>query len=353
MRQRQMKIFSTAFMGMLSLTLVTMSCSKETKTTESASDAVTNAAAKMKVGLVLDRGGRDDKSFNAAAFKGASEATKDLGIELKDVESPNDSSFEPALRSLAERGYQLVIAIGFAQKEALEKIAPQFPNTKFAIIDAPIEMPNVQSKMFAEHEGSYMVGYLAGLATKTNTVGFVGGMDIPLIRRFYMAYSAGAKAANSKINVLETYVGNTSEAWANPSRAKELALAQYNNKSDIIFTAAGASSMGVFDAAEEKKLFAIGVDSNQNWVKPGLILSSMLKRVDLAVANVIKDTFDNKFVAGKSVMNLKDAGVGYAVDEYNEKLIAPYKMKLEEVKSDIISGKIAVPDYYQSGNIKL
>ena len=327
------------------------SCSPKNEVGTTSTSAA--AESKLKIGLVLDRGGRDDKSFNAAAFKGASEAVKELGLELKDVESPNDHSFEPAIRSLAERGHQLIIAIGFAQKEAVEKVAPQFPQTKFAIIDAPIDLPNVQSRMFAEHEGSYMVGYLAGQATKSNTIGFVGGMDIPLIRRFFVAYEAGAKAANPKIKVLETYVGNTSEAWANPSRAKELALSHYNNKSDIIFTAAGASSMGVFDAAEEKKLFAIGVDSNQNWVKPGLILTSMLKRVDLAVYHIIKDTFQNKFAAGQSVMSLKDDGVGYAVDEYNEKLIGPYKEKLESIKADIISGKIAVPDYYQTGNIKL
>lgn len=337
----------------LPLVILLANCSPSSKQEVTTSSDSSAGAGKLRVGLVLDRGGKDDKSFNAAAYKGATEATKELGLELKDVESPNDTSFEPALRSLAERGYQLVIAVGFAQKEAVEKIAPQFPQTKFAIIDAPIELPNVQSKMFAEHEGSYLVGYLAGLATKTGTVGFVGGMDIPLIRRFFVAYAAGAKAANENVKVLEAYVGNTSEAWANPSRAKELAVAQYNNKSDIIFTAAGASSMGVFDAAEERKLYSIGVDSNQNWVKPGLILTSMLKRVDLAVFNIIKETSEGQFSAGQSVMALKEDGVGYAVDEYNQKLVAPYQEKLESVKADIIAGKIDVPDYYKTGNIKL
>jgi basic membrane protein A len=309
------------------------------------------AAAKpgvgIKIGLVLDKGGKDDKSFNTAAFVGSTLAAKELGIELKEVESPDDAAFEPALRTFAERGYQLVIAIGFAQIDAVKKVAPQFPKTHFAIVDGVVEGPNVESLMFAEHEGSYLVGYLAGLMTKSNKVGFIGGMDIALIRRFQMGYEAGAKAANPKIEVVSSYVGVNSSAWANPTRGKELALTQYDRGADVIFAAAGASGQGVFDAAEEKKTFIIGVDSNQNALKPGRVATSMLKRVDTAVYDVIKSQVDGKFSAGKRSFGLKDKGIDYAVDANNEAIIAPYKAKLEEIRAKIMSGEIKVPDFYE------
>jgi len=303
--------------------------------------------SKLKVGLVLDRGGKDDKSFNTAAFQGATRAQKELGIELKDIECPDDAAFEPALRTFAERGFSLVIAIGFAQRDAVAKVAPQFPKTHFAVVDAVVEGANIQSLMFEEHEGSFLVGYLATLFSKTKMLGFVGGMDIALIRRFEMAYQAGAKTADPKAKVKVNYVGVTGEAWANPNRAKELALSQYNQKVDVIFTAAGASNLGVFDAAEEKQLYAIGVDSNQNGVKPGRILTSMLKRVDIAVYDAVKQEIEGKFQVGTKHFGLKDQGVDVAIDSNNEKLVAPYRAQLEQIKQEIISGKIKVPDYYE------
>lgn len=318
-----------------------------TKSAPPASDEK-KVVSDFKIGLVLDKGGRDDKSFNTAAYKGASLAAKDLNADLKYIESPNDSSFEPSLRALSEKNYDLIIAVGFSQKDALQKVAAQFPKIKYAIVDAPVEGANIQSLMFAEQEGSYLVGYLAGLVTKTGVIGFVGGMEIPMIKRFEMGYEAGAKAARSDIKVLVNFIGNTNDAWVNPARAKELSLAQFGNKADIVFAPAGASAMGAFDAAEEKKLLAIGVDSNQNWVKPGRILTSMLKRVDEAVYRVIKDTKAGQFKNGVQSFSLKDKGVDYAVDEHNEKLIAPFKEKLEKVRADIISGKIKVPDYYET-----
>jgi basic membrane protein A len=308
-----------------------------------------NAAKKtgVKIGLVLDMGGKDDKSFNSAAFRGATDAAKQLGVELKEVESPDDAAFEPALRTFAERGYPLVIAIGFAQVDAVKKVAPSFPNTHFAIVDGIVEAPNVSSLMFAEHEGSYLIGYYAALLSKTGKIGFIGGMDIALIRRFQIAYEAGAKAANPKIQIEINYVGVNSSAWANPTRGKELALSQYGRGVDVIFHAAGASGLGVFDAAEEKQAYVIGVDSNQNGVKPGRVATSMLKRVDTAVFNVIKDQADGKFKAGTRYFGLKDGGIDYAVDANNEKVIAPFKAKLEEVRKKIESGQIKVPDYYE------
>lgn len=304
------------------------------------------------IGLVLDKGGKDDKSFNSAAVAGAERAAKDFGVTIKDVESPDDAAFEPAMRTFAERGVPLVIGIGFAQADPMKKVAPQFPNTHFAVVDAIVDAPNVSSLMFEEQEGSYLVGYLAGLATKTDKVGFVGGMEVALIRRFLMAYEAGVKAANPKAKVFSNFVGITAAAWANPNKGKELALTQLSQGADIIFHAAGASGMGVFDAVEEKKALIIGVDSNQNALKPGRVLTSMLKRVDNAVYDAIKDQVNGEFKAGIRSFGLKDKGIDYAVDSNNEALIAPYTERLEKVRADIIAGKVNIPDYYKTGNKK-
>src|SRR5512137_2582437 len=283
--------------------------------------SVEPARAEFKVGLVLDRGGKDDKSFNTSAYEGASRAKKELGISLKYVESPDDNAFEPMLRSFALREYDLIIGIGFAQKEALHKVAARFPKRHFAIVDAQVQAPNVRSLMFQEHEGAYLVGAIAALTSKTGKIGFVGGMDIPLIRRFHMAYEAGAKKIRPDLQVLANYVGVTSEAWNNPPKGKELAMAQYDAGADIVFAAAGASGLGVFDAAEDRKKFAIGVDSNQDWTKPGLILTSMLKRVDEAVFTTIEDAKAGKFTGGIQRFGLANKGVDYAYDQYNAKIL--------------------------------
>ncbi|WP_413559696.1 BMP family lipoprotein [Bdellovibrio sp. HCB209] len=308
----------------------------------------TNAFANIKVGLVLDKGGKDDKSFNSAAYAGATKAEKDLQIELKYVEATDTNAIENLHRNFARKNYDLVIGVGFAQTDAVKKVAAQFPKVKFAIVDGEITAANVRSLMFEEHEGSFLVGALAAMASKTHSVGFVGGMDIPLIRRFAMGYAAGAKYVDPKIKISENYVGVTGEAWNNPAKSKELALAQYGKNVDVIFVAAGASNTGVFDAAEEKKKFAIGVDSNQNWMKPGTILTSMLKAVDVAVYDTIKETKDGKFTAEIARYGLKNSGVDYTLDKHNEKLItADMKKKVDEIKKQIISGKIQVPDYYK------
>ncbi|MBI1862329.1 MAG: BMP family ABC transporter substrate-binding protein [Deltaproteobacteria bacterium] len=305
-----------------------------------------SAQAAIKVGLVLDKGGKDDKSFNAAAFRGASEAEKKLGITLKTVESSDDTALEPSLRTFSRKGYDLVIGVGFAQLNPIKKVAAEFPKTHFLLIDSDAGSPNVRSVMFAEHEGSYLVGVIAGMKSQTKTVGFVGGMDIPLIRRFEMGYRKGAESIGG-ITVVSNYVGSTSDAWRNPTKGKELALAQISKKADVIFAAAGTSGMGVFDAAEEKHVFAIGVDSNQNWVKPGTILTSMLKHGETAVYQAIEDRNANKFTAGLVSMGLSDGGVGYALDEFNKPLLTPAILKkVEEVKKQIVAKQLKVPDYY-------
>lgn len=307
-----------------------------------------SAFAEFKVALVLDRGGKDDKSFNASAYEGATEARKKLGITLKYVEASDDNAFEPLLRAFAQKDFDLIIGIGFAQKESIAKVAAQFPQKHFAIVDAEVIAPNVRSLLFEEHEGAYIVGAIAAMTSKTGKVGFVGGMDVPLIRRFEMGYEAGAKKVNPQISIVANYVGVTSEAWNNPPKGKELALAQYDDGVDVIFCAAGASGFGVFDAAEERKKFAIGVDSNQNWIKPGLILTSMLKRVNLAVFATIEEAKAGKFTGGIKRFGLPDKGVDYAVDQYNEKILPEsVRRRADELKAEIIPGEIVVPDYYK------
>lgn len=307
------------------------------------------APKKIKVGLVLDKGGRDDKSFNASAFKGASDAEKKLGITLKVVESSDDASLEPSLRTFAQRGFDLVIGIGFVQQGPVEKVSKEFPKVNFVLVDSLVELPNVRSVIFKEHEGGYLVGAIAALSSKTNTVGFVGGMDIPLIRRFELGYRKGAEAAKPGTTVVTNFVGSSSDAWRNPMKAKELALSQYGKKADVIFTPAGASGLGVFDAAEENKKFAIGCDSNQNWIKPGRILTSMLKRVDLAVYDAIEQATKGAFKAGKFSLGLAEGAVDFAMDEHNRSVLTPeVEKKVNELKAKIISKQIVVPDYYDT-----
>lgn len=309
---------------------------------------VLNACAEFRVGLVLDRGGKDDKSFNSSAYEGAMRAGKTLGVSVKYVEATDDNAFEPLMRAFAQRGFDLVIGIGFAQKEAIEKVARQFPQARFAIVDAQADAPNVRSLLFEEHQGAYLVGAIAAMTSKTGRIGFVGGMDIPLIRRFAMGYEAGAKKINPDIRVAVNFVGITSVAWNNPPKGKELALSQYEAGADVVFAAAGASGLGVFDAAEEKKKFVIGVDANQNWVKPGLVLTSMLKRVDQAVYTTIELAKAGQFAGGVKRFGLEDKGVDFSVDQYNDKILTPsVRTRANELKADIVAGKILVPDYYR------
>lgn len=320
-------------------------------------DKVDDAKGKLRVGIVFDIGGKDDKSFNAAAWEGVVRAAKDFpdNIHLRDVEPGDPSSIEPSMLVLAERNYDLIIGIGFAQAPIMQNVARAYPNVKFAIIDGVIDMPNVASLLFREHEGSFLVGMIAGSISKTNKVGFVGGMDIPLIHRFETGYAEGARYANPKVEVFKNYVGVTDGAWNNPGKGKELAKAQIERGADIIFQAAGNSGLGVFDAAEESSTmdgnssagikYAIGVDSNQNWVKPGFILTSMVKRVDVAVYNTVKELIEGRFNGGIHLFGLNNDGVGYALDQYNEKAIPPAVLEaVERARQDIIAGRIKVTD---------
>jgi basic membrane protein A len=300
---------------------------------------------KAKVGIVYDIGGKDDRSFNAAAYQGMLRAKQDLPILLRDVEPGDPTSIEPAIRAFAQYGYNLITGVGFAQGPVLEQVAKDYPQLHFVIIDSVVEAPNVASLLFKEHEGSFLVGMIAAHTSKTNAIGFVGGMDIPLIHKFATGYAEGARYVNPNIRVTENYVGITDAAWNNPGKGRELANAQYEGGADVIFAAAGNSGLGVFDAAESYRKFAIGVDANQNWVKPGFILTSMIKRIDNAVYSVVQDEVAGKFKGGVHIYGLDNDGVGYAMDEHNKALIPQAVIeKVEQAKRDIIAGKIKVTD---------
>jgi basic membrane protein A len=322
---------------------------------------------KVRVGIVFDIGGKDDRSFNAAAYEGVKcaetgrkpdgtpcdEKHPSLGIMLRDVEPGNPTSIEPAMRAFAERGYDLIIGVGFAQAPIMEIVAKDYPNINFAIVDGASEMPNVASLVFKEHEGSYLVGMIAAKESKTGVLGFIGGMDIGLIHRFATGYEEGAKAARPDARVIVNYVGVTDGAWNNPGKGKELALAQIGKGADVIFTAAGNSGLGAFDAVEQAgrdasgraNRFVIGVDSNQNGVKPGFVLTSMVKRVDNAVYQIVSDVVKGQFKGGFHVYGLEADGVAYAMDNFNRSLISPDAItQAEEARRKIIVGEIKVTD---------
>jgi basic membrane protein A len=320
--------------------------------------------SKVHVGIVFDIGGKDDRSFNAAAWAGAKCAQTGrwpdgtdcgkpaLPIVLRDIEPGNPTSIEPAMRAFAERNYDLIIGIGFAQTPIIELVAKDYPNTRFAIVDGFSNLPNVASLIFKEHEGSYLVGMLAAKTSKTGTIGFLGGMDIGLIHRFKGGYEEGARAVNPNIRIIPNYVGVTDTAWNNPGKGKEIALAQISKGADVIFTAAGNSGLGAFDAVEQAGKqdgrathFVIGVDANQNMLKPGFVLTSMVKRVDNSVYSIIQDVVNGQFKAGTHVYGLNEDGVGYAMDSNNKDLVTPEMIQqVEEAKKKIISGQIKVVD---------
>ena len=291
--------------------------------------------------IVYDMGGKFDKSFNEAAYNGMEKWKKETGKQYFEFEISSESQREQAIRRMAERGASPIIGIGFSQASSIEKIAKEFPKLQFAIVDMVVDLPNVQSVVFKEQEGSFLVGAMASLASKTGKVGFVGGMDIPLIRKFECGYEQGAKFANPKAQVFQNMTGTTGAAWNDPARGGELARAQFAKGADVVFAAAGGTGVGVYQAAKDSGKLAIGVDSNQNHLQPGTMLTSMLKRVDVAVYNVAKG-----HKSGLSVLGLKEGGVDYAMDANNEKLVtAEMKKKVESAKADIISGKIKVADY--------
>lgn len=308
-------------------------------------------AADFKPAVVFDMGGKFDKSFNQGVYDGVEKFKSESNVEYLEFEVTNEAQREQALRKMAQRGADPVLGIGFAQAPALEKVAKEFPDTRFAIIDMVVDLPNVRSIVFKEHEGSFLVGVLAALASESGKVGFIGGMDIPLIRRFACGYEQGVKHANGDAEVIQNMTGTTPAAWNDPGRGGELTKSQFDRGVDVVYAAAGGTGVGVYQAAKDGGKMAIGVDSNQNYLHPGTMLTSMLKRVDVAAYNVFKDSQDDKFTPGIQVLGLAEEGVGWALDEHNESMVtAEMKAAVEEAQAAILAGDISVKDYTDGNN---
>ncbi len=303
-------------------------------------------AAEFLPAVVFDMGGKFDKSFNEAAYNGAERFKKDTGVTYREFEVTNVTQREQALRNMARRGATVVVAMGFAQATAVENVATEFPETKFTLIDAVVDLPNVQSVIFEEHEGSFLVGMIAAMASKTGKVGFVGGMDIPLIRKFALGYVEGAKHVNPNVKVFQNMTGTTPAAWNDPTKGGELARSQFDRGADVVYAAAGGTGNGVYQAAKDSGKFAIGVDSNQNYIHPGTMLTSMVKRVDVAVYDSFASARSGTWKGGLKVLGLAEDGVGYAIDQYNRDLISDaMERRVEQARRDIIAGKLKVTDY--------
>jgi basic membrane protein A len=316
--------------------------------------AVPPSGSAMEVGVVFDLGGRGDKSFNDGAYLGAERAEKELGVRVRFIEPGEGSDRESGLRLLAAEGMDLVIGVGFIFTDDLTQLAKEYPNTRFAGIDYSVATnadgtiipppPNLAALRFREEQGSFLVGALAALVGKSKTVGFVGGMNSPLIHKFEMGYKAGVKAVCPDCEVITQYAGVTPEAFRNPGKGKELALSQYQQGVNVIFHASGSTGLGVFEAARQTGKLAIGVDADQFKEAPGFVLTSMVKGVDHAVFDVIRRVKEGRFRGGIYQYGLAENGVGYVYDAHNASLIpADVRARLESLKQDIIAGRIQVP----------
>ena len=306
--------------------------------------ALTAGLASAEPAIIYDLGGKFDKSFNEAAFNGAEKWAKETGGTYKELEMQNEAQREQALRQLAEAGANPIVMTGFAFGDALNTVAADYPDTKFAIIDNVVDQPNVRSVVFNEQEGSYLVGMLAAMASTSGTVGFIGGMDIPLIRKFGCGYAQGVLAVNPDATVIANMTGTTPTAWNDPVKGSELTLAQISQGADVVYPAAGGTSVGVLQTAADNGILSIGIDSNQNYLHPGKVLTSMLKRVDNAVYDAFMAGADLE--TGLNVMGVGNGGVGYALDENNASLIsAEMQAAVDAAAADIASGALAVHDY--------
>ena len=304
------------------------------------------SAADPKLGIVYDAGGKFDKSFNQSAFEGASRFKKETNINFIEVQASSDTQAEQMLRGLARKNLDLIASIGFAQTQAVQKVAKEFPKVHFVLIDGVAQGANVNSVTFKEEEGSYLVGVAAAMASKSKKLGFVGGIDIPLIRAFACGYEQGAKATYPKVEVIQNMVGTTAAAWNDPAKGGELARSQFERGVDVVFAVAGGSGLGTLQTAKEKGKLGIGVDSNQNHLYPGSMLTSMVKRVDNAIYDSFMQMKNGTWKAGVTAKGLKEGGVDWALDENNRKLITPeIEKRVLGARKDIIDGKVKVIDY--------
>jgi len=307
--------------------------------------AASASAAAPKLAVVYDAGGKFDKSFNQSAFEGASRFKQETGINFIEVQASSDTQAEQVLRGLARKNLDLIASIGFAQQAAVQKVAKEFPKVRFVLIDGVAQGANVNSITFKEEEGSYLVGVAGAMASKSKKLGFIGGIDIPLIRTFACGYTQGAKAVNPKAEIFSNMVGTTAAAWNDPAKGGELARSQFDRGVDVVFAVAGGSGMGTLQTAKEKGKLAIGVDSNQNALYPGSILTSMVKRVDNAVYDSFTQVKNGTWKAGVTAKGLKEGGVDWALDASNRKLITPeIEKRVLGARKDIIDGKIKVID---------
>lgn len=303
-------------------------------------------AADISPAVVFDMGGKFDKSFNQGVYDGVERFKAETGIEYREFEVTNETQREQAIRRMAQRGANPILGVGFAQAGPMEAVAKEFPDTQFTLIDGVVDLPNVQSIVFKEQEGSFLVGLLAAMASENKKVGFIGGMDIPLIRRFACGFEQGAKHAAASVDVVQNMTGTTPSAWNDPGRGSELAKGQFDRGVDVIYAAAGGTGVGVYQAAKDGGKLAIGVDSNQNYLHPGTMLTSMLKRVDVAAYNAYKSAMDGTWEPGITVLGLAEEGVGWALDENNESLItADMKAAVDAASAAIVAGEISVHDY--------
>lgn len=311
-----------------------------------AATAMTATAHAETPAIVYDLGGKFDKSFNEAAFNGAERFSQETGIEYVEFEIQNEAQREQALRRFAERGHSPVIIAGFSAAQAVDKVAQEFPETYFAIIDMVVDQPNVRSVMFKEQEGSYLAGIMAAKASETGTVGFVGGMNVPLISAFACGYMGGVKSIDPDAEVIVNYTGDTPAAWNDPVRGGEIANAQIAQGADVVYAAAGGTGIGVLQAVADAGKLSIGVDSNQNHLQPGSVLTSMLKGVDVAVMEAMKDGMEGDFTTGVQVLGVAENGVDVAIDEHNESLITDAMMQaIENARGKMIAGEIDVHDF--------
>ncbi len=299
--------------------------------------------------IIFDLGGKFDRSFNEAAFNGAERWAEATGGTYREIELQSDAQREQAMRRLAEAGSNPIVMAGFSQASALSVVAPDYPDTTFVIIDGVVDEPNVRSVVFSEHEGSYLVGMMAAMASESGTVGFIGGMDIPLISRFACGYAQGVVAVNPEATVLANMTGTTPAAWNDPVRGGELTRGQIAQGADVVYAAAGGTGLGVLQVAADEEILSIGVDSNQNYLHPGSVLTSMMKRVDVAVEDAFTSGEDVE--TGFFVFGLAEEGVGYALDENNAELVSEEMIAaVDAAREQIIAGDIMVHNFTEDGS---
>ncbi|WP_069298684.1 BMP family lipoprotein [Neptunicoccus sediminis] len=317
--------------------------------------AVAESHGDFKPAVIYDMGGKFDKSFNEGVYAGIKKFQDETGVEVMEFEVTNEAQRQQAMEKMVQRGATIVLGVGFAQADAISAVAAANPDVNFSIIDVSwLDHPNLRQYAFKEQEGSYLVGVAAAMASDTGTVGFVGGMDIPLIRAFACGYEQGVKATKEDAKVLQNMTGTTPAAWNDPTKGSELTQAQIDRGADVIFQAAGGTGVGVIQAAADAGKLAIGVDSNQNYMAPGNVLTSMLKRVDVAAYETMKDAMSGEFETGVRLLGVAEGGVGWALDEYNADLITPeMKSAIDQAAARITSGEIEVHDYRSDNSCKM